>query len=59
MKQRPLFDVRELPMKLRPLTDAQIEQLANKYFGNMDAYWTKQIWGFARAIEKKIEGRNK
>lgn len=59
MKQPPLFDQKELPMRLRRLTDAQIEQLANKYFGNMDAYWEKQIWGFARAIEKKIEGRNK
>ena len=57
MKQKPLFD--ELPMKLKKLTDKQIDDLANKYFGNADSYLYDEIRQFARAIERKIQGRNK
>ena len=49
MKQKPLFD--ELPMKLKKLTDKQIDDLANKYFGNADSYLYDEIRKFARAIE--------
>ena len=57
MKQKPLFD--QLPMKLKKLTDKQIEELANKYFGNADNYLHDEIRQFARAIERKIQGKNK
>lgn len=57
MSQKPLFD--QLPMKLKKLTDKQIEELANKYFGNADNYLHDEIRQFARAIERKIQGRNK
>ena len=57
MKQKPLFD--QLPMKLKKLTDKQIEELANKYFGNADNYLHDEIRKFARAIERKIQGKNK
>ena len=57
MKQRPLFN--ELPMKLKKLTDKDIDTLANKYFGNADNYLHDEIRRFARAIERKIQGKNK
>lgn len=57
MKQKPLFD--QLPMKLKKLTDKQIDELANKYFGNADSYLHDEIRQFARAIERKIQGKNK
>lgn len=59
MKQTPLFDLQELPMKLRRLTEEEISDLANRYFGNADNYLGKEIRAFARAIERKIEGKNK
>lgn len=46
-------------MKLRRLTDEEISDLANRYFGNADNYLGKEIRAFARAIERKIEGKNK
>lgn len=57
MSQKPLFD--QLPMKLKKLTDKQIDDLANKYFGNADNYLYDEIRKFARAIERKIQGKNK
>lgn len=46
-------------MQLKKLTDEQIEQLANKHFGNAVNYLGKEIAEFARDIEKLIQGKNK
>ncbi len=56
-QQKPLFN--ELPMKLKRLSDEQIQQLADKCFGNAESYLSEEIYDFARAIEKLIQGKNK
>jgi len=57
--QDALFTPKELPLKLKKLTDDQIQRLADKHFGNAESYYSEEIYKFARAIEKKIQGKNK
>ena len=59
MKQKQLFDNTELRMKLRKLTDEQINDLAIKHFGNLLYYYPDEILSFAKAIQQKLQGKNK
>jgi hypothetical protein len=55
-QQRQLFEPDELPIKLRKLTAAEIEQLGIKHFGNIYYYYPDQIKALVRDVHKKLQG---
>jgi hypothetical protein len=46
-------------MKLKKLTDAEIEQLGIKHFGNLKYYYPDQIKALVLDVQKKLQGKNK
>jgi hypothetical protein len=57
-RQRQLFETKELPIKLRNLTEPEIEQLGIKHFGNLYYYYPDQIKALVLDVHKKYQ-RNK
>ena len=58
-QQRPLFGNEELPIKLRNLTEPEIEQLGIKHFGNLKYYYPDQIKALVLDVQKRLQGENK
>jgi hypothetical protein len=48
-----------LPLKLRKLTDHEIDELGLKHFGNLKYYYPDQIKDLVLDVQKKIQGKNK
>jgi len=59
IRQRLLFGNEELPIKLRDLTEHEIEQLSIKHFGNLKYYYPDQIKALILDVQKKLQGKNK
>jgi hypothetical protein len=58
-QQRQLFETSELPIKLRNLTEHEIEELGLKHFGNLKYYYPDQIRDLVLDVQKKLQGKNK
>jgi hypothetical protein len=58
-RQRQLFETKELPIKLRNLTEHEVEQLGLKHFGNLKYYYPDQIKALVLDVQKKLQGKNK
>jgi len=58
-RQRQLFENSELPIKLRNLTEHEVEQLGLKHFGNLWYYYPDQIKALVLDVQKKLQGKNK
>jgi len=56
-QQRPLFET--LPMKLRKLSEAEIEELGIQAFGNLYYYYPDQIKDLIELVQKRLEGKNR
>lgn len=59
IRQRQLFETSELPLKLRKLTDHEIDELGLKHFGNLKYYYQDQIKDLVLDVQKRLEGKNK
>jgi hypothetical protein len=58
-RQRQLFENSELPIKLRNLTEHEIEELGLKHFGNLKYYYPDQIKALVLDVQKKLQGKKK
>jgi hypothetical protein len=54
-RQRQLFENSELPIKLRNLTEPEIEHLGLKHFGNIYYYYPDQIKSLVLDLQKKLQ----
>jgi hypothetical protein len=59
IQQRPLFENKELRIKLRKLTDQDIEEIGLQSFGNLWYYYPDQIKDLINLAQKRLEGKNK
>jgi hypothetical protein len=58
-QQKPLFGNKELRIKLRKLTDQDIEELGLQSFGNLYYYYPDQIKDLIELVQKRLEGKNR
>jgi hypothetical protein len=58
-QQKPLFGIKELRIKLRKLTDQDIEEIGLQSFGNLWYYYPDQIKKLVKLVHKRLEGKNR
>jgi hypothetical protein len=57
IQQRPLLE--NLPIKLKKLTDQDIEEIGLQSFGNLWYYYPDQIKQLVKLVHKRLEGKNR
>jgi hypothetical protein len=58
-QQKPLFGTKPLPMKLKKLTDAEIDEMGIQAFGNLYYYHPEEIKHLISLVQKRLEGKNR
>ena len=58
-QQSPLFARKELPIKLKRLTEDEVDEIAIQSFGNLYYYYPDQIKHLLRLAQARLEGKNR
>lgn len=53
-RQKPLFENKELRLRLRKLTEAEIEEIGLQAFGNLYYYHPNEIKMLVELVRKKL-----